>query len=105
MPPDTLRRWSLDDVDGLFADVETARVVVEPERTGPGSWAGAPSAVADDGAVFLAYRLRRPVGQGRGYANVVARSEDGEHLLDRRGAAPRRVRRRQPGAALPGPHL
>jgi len=69
MPPDTLRRWSLDDVDGLFADVETAPVVVEP-----------PSAVADDGAVFLAYRLRRPVGQGRGYANVVARSEDGEHF-------------------------
>src|SRR5215203_3045245 len=68
MPPDTLRRWSLADVDGLFADVETAPVVVEPERPGPGSWAGAPSAVADDGAVFLAYRLRRPVGQGRGYA-------------------------------------
>jgi hypothetical protein len=80
MPPDTLRRWSLDDVDGLFADVETARVVVEPERTGPGSWAGAPSAVADDGAVFLAYRLRRPVGQGRGYATVVACSQDGEHF-------------------------
>ena len=80
MPPDTLRRWALDDVDGLFADVETAHVVVEPEQAGPGSWAGAPSAVAADGAVFLAYRLRRPVGQGRGYANVVARSEDGEHF-------------------------
>ena len=77
MPPDTLRRWALDDVDGLFADVETAHVVVEPEQAGPGSWAGAPSAVAADGAVFLAYRLRRPVGQGRGYANVVARSSDG----------------------------
>jgi hypothetical protein len=30
-----------------------------------------------DGAIYLAYRLRRPVGEGRGYANVVARSEDG----------------------------
>jgi hypothetical protein len=27
--------------------------------------------------IWLAYRLRRPVGQGRGYANVVARSSDG----------------------------
>ena len=27
--------------------------------------------------IYLAYRLRRPVGQGRGYANVVARSADG----------------------------
>ena len=40
MPPDTLRRWAFDDVDGLFADVETAHVVVEPEQAGPGSWAG-----------------------------------------------------------------
>jgi hypothetical protein len=30
-----------------------------------------------DGAFYLAYRLRRPVGEGRGYANVVARSDDG----------------------------
>jgi hypothetical protein len=45
---------------------------------GPGYWAGAPSAVAGDGEIFLAYRLRRPIGQGRGYAVVVARSADGE---------------------------
>ena len=30
-----------------------------------------------DGTWWLAYRLRRPVGEGRGFANVVARSEDG----------------------------
>jgi hypothetical protein len=30
-----------------------------------------------DGTWWLAYRLRRPVGEGRGYANVVARSDDG----------------------------
>jgi hypothetical protein len=33
--------------------------------------------LADDGTYWLAYRLRRPVDQGRGYANVVARSDDG----------------------------
>ena len=31
----------------------------------------------DEGAFHLAYRLRRPVDQGRGYANVVASSTDG----------------------------
>jgi hypothetical protein len=33
--------------------------------------------VRHDGAVYLAYRLRRPVCAGRGYAVVVARSADG----------------------------
>ncbi len=31
-----------------------------------------------DGLVYLAYRLRKPLSMGRGYANVVARSKDGE---------------------------
>lgn len=57
-----------------------ATVVVEPPGDGPGYWAGAPSAVAADGAIYLAYRLRRPVGQGRGFATVVARSDDGERF-------------------------
>ncbi|GAA2327154.1 hypothetical protein [Dactylosporangium salmoneum] len=61
----TLPRW-----DG-------AHVVVEPPATGPGTWAGAPSALRVGGEVFLAYRLRRPIGEGRGYANVIARSIDG----------------------------
>ncbi len=53
-------------------------LVVGPPAALPGAWAGAPSAVLDpDGGVVLAYRLRRPVGQGRGFANVVARSADG----------------------------
>jgi hypothetical protein len=30
-----------------------------------------------DGVFHLAYRLRRPEGEGRGYANVIARSTDG----------------------------
>src|SRR5206468_1663049 len=49
----------------------------EPPGGEPGAWAGAPSAVTADGAIFLAYRLRRPIGDGRGFANVVARSVDG----------------------------
>ncbi|WP_432977836.1 hypothetical protein [Dactylosporangium sp. CA-233914] len=61
----TLPRW--DDAD----------VVVEPPATGPGTWAGAPSALRHGDEVYLAYRLRRPIGEGRGYANVIARSRDG----------------------------
>src|SRR5580704_833472 len=53
-------------------------VAAEPPGTGPGYWSGAPCAVAGDGEIFLAYRLRRPIGQGRGYAVAVARSVDGE---------------------------
>ena len=58
-------------------DFEKSVVVVEPPEPRPGSWAGAPSAVVADGAYWLAYRLRNPVGEGRGYANVIARSTDG----------------------------
>jgi len=32
------------------------------------------------GEIFLAYRLRRPLGHGRGYAVAIARSADGEHF-------------------------
>ena len=51
--------------------------VVAAPGVGEGYWAGGPSAIAVDGEVWLAYRLRRPVDRGRGYANVVARSADG----------------------------
>ena len=56
---------------------EGASVVVEPPDTRTGSWAGAPSAILVDGIFYLAYRLRRPIGHGRGYVNVVAKSSDG----------------------------
>lgn len=59
---------------------DTADVVVEPPGEGAGFWAGGPSASYVDGVWWLAYRLRRPVDQGRGYANVVARSDDGLHF-------------------------
>src|SRR6476620_9843560 len=63
--------------DAPFADLATAAVVVAPEQAGPGAWAGGPSALLVGDTIYLAYRLRRPVGQGRGYANVLARSTDG----------------------------
>lgn len=53
---------------------------VQPPGTQPGTWAGAPSAVLAGEEIFLAYRLRRPVEQGRGYAVAVARSADGVHF-------------------------
>ena len=65
------------DLQVLFDAIDEAPVVVAPEQDGPGSWAGAPSALRVGETIYLAYRLRRPVGHGRGYANVVARSEDG----------------------------
>jgi hypothetical protein len=55
-------------------------VAVGPPGPGEGTWAGAPSAAYCDGDIYLAYRLRRPEGQGRGYAVAVARSADGVHF-------------------------
>lgn len=56
---------------------DESTVVVEPPAAEPGAWSGAPSSIVADGAVYLAYRLRLPIGEGRGIANVVARSADG----------------------------
>jgi hypothetical protein len=53
----------------------SAVVVVPAPGTGPGAWAGSPSAVLVDGEIFLAYRMRS--AQERGYAVEVARSVDG----------------------------
>jgi hypothetical protein len=64
----------------LLPRPEHGVVAAEPPGTGPGYWSGAPCAVAGDGEIFLAYRLRRPIGQGRGYAVAVARSADGERF-------------------------
>lgn len=57
-----------------------AAVVVGPPGEGAGFWAGGPSAVAADDGVYLAYRLRRPVGLGRGYAIAIAFARDGVHF-------------------------
>ncbi|NUP63883.1 MAG: hypothetical protein HOW71_17115 [Nonomuraea sp.] len=68
------------DENILLPDPARAVIAVEPPVLEEGHWAGAPSAVAADGLIYLAYRLRRPVGAGRGYAVVVARSADGERF-------------------------
>lgn len=67
-------------ISALLPDPERSVVAITPPEVGEGHWAGAPSAVAHDGHIYLAYRLRRPVGQGRGYAVAIARSVDGERF-------------------------
>lgn len=55
-----------------------AAVAVPAPGPGAGHWAGAPSAVRDpDGGYLLAYRVRAPLGAGRGLSVVLARSADG----------------------------
>jgi sucrose-6-phosphate hydrolase SacC (GH32 family) len=56
---------------------DESTVVVEPPGDEPGAWSGAPSSIVADGHIYLAYRVRLPIGEGRGIANVVARSADG----------------------------
>ena len=70
--------WAQRIVETLTT--EQGEVAVQPPGSGDGYWAGGPSVVHDDGVYWLAHRLRRPVDKGRGYANVVSRSEDGVHF-------------------------
>lgn len=55
-------------------------VAVPAPGAGPGNWAGAPSAVLADSTMYLAYRVRRPVEEGRGVHLVLARSSDSLHF-------------------------
>ncbi len=57
--------------------LSASALVAEPPAAGAGAWAGGPSALLHDGTFYLAYRLRRPIGEGRGFRNVVAASADG----------------------------
>ncbi|WP_067459907.1 hypothetical protein [Actinomadura macra] len=59
---------------------DRSRPAVPPPLGGEGHWAGAPSACVVDGVTYLAYRLRRPLGEGRGHTVVIAASADGEHF-------------------------
>jgi hypothetical protein len=61
----------------LLPRLEESSVVITPPGAGPGYWAGAPSAVLTEEGIYLAYRLRRPLGDGRGYAVALTRSADG----------------------------
>ena len=71
-----LRDWPAS----LLPLPEASQLAVAPPEPAAGYWAGAPSAVVGDDGIYLAYRLRRPVGAGRGYAVNVARSTDGVHF-------------------------
>ena len=64
----------------LLPRPDESAVVIAPPGVGLGYWAGAPSAALGDDGIYLAYRLRRPIGVGRGYATAVARSADGMHF-------------------------
>ncbi len=77
MDQDTKSDSSWESTVWLRPRLGRAVCVVGAPGEGPGFWAGAPSAVRAEGVFYLAYRLRRPVGDGRGYAVVVARSDDG----------------------------
>ena len=70
-----------DDPDLQLAEQapspDSSVVAIAPPGSEPGTWVGAPSAVADHDGIVLAYRLRKPIGQGRGYAVAIARSADG----------------------------
>ncbi|GAA4531364.1 hypothetical protein GCM10023096_73410 [Nonomuraea ferruginea] len=78
----SLGRMPIDEnaAAAWLPDPARSVVAVVPPGAGDGHWAGAPCAVVADGFVYLAYRLRRPVGEGRGHAVVVARSAGGERF-------------------------
>ena len=78
--------WRVPTDDGWRRRTSPSR---RPTRPGGGAGSGRrprvlgrrPERGAGRGRhLWLAYRLRRPLGAGRGYANVVARSEDGENF-------------------------
>ena len=56
-------------------------VVVPAPASGPGNWSGAVSALRVGDVFWIAYRVRRPVEEGRGVAVTVARSDDGENFV------------------------
>jgi len=66
--------------DVLLPQPADAVVAIAPPGAGSGYWAGGPSAVAADDGIYLACRLRRPVGRGRGYAVTLAFARDGVHF-------------------------
>jgi hypothetical protein len=71
-----------DRSDVLVPRPTDATIAIPAPGAGRGFWAGGPSAVAADGGFYLACRLRRPIGSGRGYAVAIAFSADGVHFDD-----------------------
>jgi len=65
-------------------DPEKGATVFEPEGSGYGHWVGGHSVCFDpeNEKFYLYYRLRSPLGQGRGAKCRIAESNDGEHFAD-----------------------
>jgi hypothetical protein len=73
---------SSQDSNVLVPRPADASIAIAAPGAGQGFWAGGPSAVAADDGFYLAYRLRRPIGSGRGYAVAIAYSADGAAFGD-----------------------
>lgn len=73
---------SVAEFGDLLPVPDRSAVAITPQVAGEGHWVGAPSAVLSDGTIYLAYRLRRPIGEGRGYAVAIARSTDGTNFVN-----------------------
>ena len=84
--------------DALLPRPGDAVIVVPPPGSGAGYWAGGPSAVVTDDGSYLAYRLRRPVGSGRGYAIALAFARDGVNFENAGAGNQGRAGRRIAGA-------
>jgi hypothetical protein len=67
----------MDATTLLLPDLDRVEVVVPAPGIGPGNWAGAASVVSVEDEIYLAYRVRRPLHDGRGVETVVSRSRDG----------------------------
>lgn len=63
-------------------DPEEGQTILKAERPEPDYWVGAPSVVHHEGRFVMAYRVRRPLGQGRGIACRIATSANGTNFSD-----------------------
>ena len=65
-------------------DPAEGTTVVEPAGAGKGNWVGALGVLHDpaSGDLYMFYRSRRPIGEGRGWKCQVSRSVDGEHFTE-----------------------
>ncbi len=68
---------TVDTLPPLPSYDDAVEIVAPAPGAGPGNWSGAASAVLVDDTVWLTYRVRRPLDEGRGVSVVVARSTDG----------------------------
>jgi hypothetical protein len=78
--PETVAQLATQQLAVLPPRPERSVAAVIPPVSGAGNWVGAPSAIRRGDEILLAYRLRKPIGHGRGYAIAIARSSDGEHF-------------------------